>query len=597
VSLRTVYTVLEEAADRYGDLPALCQPAGGGNYRVYSWIEYKQVTAEIAAGLRTLGIGKGDTVALECETRAEFYLADVGILANGSVAAALYRSYPPAQHVHTLRACGAKAVFVEDSDSLRSLQTACDPPLDLYWIVLTGTAGGAMSLDELRARGRKSMEESPELFAAIRRELHPSDPAILYLTSGVTGEPKMAVVSHAALVANIDMGPSVLGLTPEDCTIAFLPAAHITQRVVLELLPIVCGMPVWFVESLGKLPHALRVIRPTIFLAPPRLWERVYTSARTEIEKRPAFARKLFYGAVGLSAEVHRREHEGRTVPRWMRHTLRWADKIAFRPIRARFGDRLRIAVSGAAPLGKQLAEFYEALGIPIAEGYGLTEGGIVALNPLDHPRAGSVGKPLPGIEVKLADDGELLVKSPSLFTGYYNDPKTTAEVKRDGWLYTGDTAEIDADGFIQITGRKKEVIIASNGKKVFPARVESLFNLEPIINHVVLFGEGQTYVSALLTVNAGVADTLKGMERLQGQVTAAPVLAEVKRAVARVNSQLAPFEQIRRYRVLDRDFTIESGELTATLKVRRIRVAENFREVIEEMQGINSNATAAGEP
>ncbi len=304
----------------------------------------------------------------------------------------------------------------------------------------------------------------------------------------------------------------------------------------------------------------------------------------------------MFYVAIGLSAEVHRLEHEGRTVPGWMRRTLRWADKIAFRPIRARFGDRLRIAVSGAAPLGKQLAEFYEALGIPIAEGYGLTEGGIVALNPLDHPRAGSVGKPLPGIEVKLADDGELLVNAPCIFTGYYNDPKTTAEVVRDGWLHTGDTAEIDADGFIYITGRKKEVIIASNGKKIFPARIESLFALEPIINHVVLFGEGQTYVSALLTVNAGVADNLKGMEGLQGQVTAAPVLAEVKRAVARVNSQLAPFEQIRRYRVLDRDFTIESGELTATLKVRRTRVAENFRELIEEMQGINSDAAAAGE-
>ncbi len=184
----------------------------------------------------------------------------------------------------------------------------------------------------------------------------------------------------------------------------------------------------------------------------------------------------------------------------------------------------------------------------------------------------------------------------PFLCALYYNDPKTTAEVVRDGWLHTGDTAEIDADGFIYITGRKKEVIIASNGKKIFPARIESLFALEPIINHVVLFGEGQTYVSALLTVNAGVADNLKGMEGLQGQVTAAPVLAEVKRAVARVNSQLAPFEQIRRYRVLDRDFTIESGELTATLKVRRTRVAENFRELIEEMQGINSDAAAAGE-
>ncbi len=592
---RTAFTALEEAASQFGKLAALCQPAGEGKHRVYSWIEYRDIAREIAAGLRSLGIGKGDIVALDSETRAEFYLADLGILANGSVAAAMYGSYPAALLVHTLRSCGAKAVFVEDPDTLRVLQAAGDPPLAVDWILLTGTAESALSLEDLRERGRRSIESDPGLPARIASELHPSDPAILYLTSGATGEPKMALASHAALLANMDMGPAVLGLTPEDATIAFLPSAHIAQRVVVELLPICCGTPVWFVESLAKLPPALRSVRPTIFLAPPRFWERVYTSTCTEIQKRSPIVRKLFYGALGLGIDARRRERDGKSVPRWMRNTLKLADRLVFRKLRVRFGDRLRLPVSGAAPLGKELAEFFEVIGMPIVEGYGLTEGGIVILNPLDRPRPGSIGKPLPGVEIRLAPDGELLVRAPCLFTGYFNDPKATLEVLRGGWLYTGDTAEIDAAGFIYITGRKKEVIISSNGKKIYPVRIEGLFKLEPIINHVVPLGDGETYVAALLTINTGVAETLKGAEHLRGRpmseiVSAPPVVAEVKRAVAHVNAQLAPFEQIRRYRILDRELTIQGGELTATLKIRRSRVLSNYRAVIEELYIVREN-------
>jgi long-chain acyl-CoA synthetase len=278
-----------------------------------------------------------------------------------------------------------------------------------------------------------------------------------------------------------------------------------------------------------------------------------------------------------------------------MRNTLKLADRLVFRKLRVRFGDRLRLPVSGAAPLGKELAEFFEVIGMPIVEGYGLTEGGIVILNPLDRPRPGSIGKPLPGVEIRLAPDGELLVRAPCLFTGYFNDPKATLEVLRGGWLYTGDTAEIDAAGFIYITGRKKEVIISSNGKKIYPVRIEGLFKLEPIINHVVPLGDGETYVAALLTINTGVAETLKGAEHLRGRpmseiVSAPPVVAEVKRAVAHVNAQLAPFEQIRRYRILDRELTIQGGELTATLKIRRSRVLSNYRAVIEELYIVREN-------
>ena len=397
-----------------------------------------------------------------------------------------------------------------------------------------------------------------------------TDPAVLYLTSGATGEPKMGLVTHAALTANIDMGPRVLPLTPSDSTIAFLPSAHIAQRVVIELLPIRMGVPVWFSESLAKLPHELKSIGPTFLLAPPRVWERIFASVTAEVKKRGAFSRRMFYGAVGLGAEVARLREEDRPVPKTMLSLLKIADRVAFSKIRTRLGGRLRLAASGAAPLGKDLARFYAAIGMPLIEGYGLTEGGVVCLNPLHRPKSGSIGVRLPGVDLRLAEDGELLIQSPTLFSGYLNDPAATNAVLRDGWLYSGDIAEFDADGYVYITGRKKELIVSSNGKKIYPARIELLFKSEPIINQVVLIGDRLPYVTALVTVNA--AESASSTE------------AEVKKAVARVNRRLAPFEQIRKFRILEREFSIESGELTPTMKVRRNRVLENHRELVSEL-------------
>lgn len=567
-----MYVVLEEAAQAFGNAVALHQPTGKGQYRTHTWNEYKRAAEEIACGLRELGIGRGDTVALHSETRAEFYLADLGVLSNGSIAAALYTTYPFSDQAKNIRSSYAKAVFMEDPESMRALIEASggESLSGLHWIVLTGEAEGAITLEELRAKGRASLKSDPNAFDRIRAEVSAEDPAVLYLTSGATGEPKMGLVTHAALAANIDMGPQVLALGPQDCSIAFLPSAHIAQRVVIEFLPIRMGIPVWFSESLAKLPHEMKAIRPTFLLAPPRVWERVFASINTEVKKKSAAARKMFEGAVGLGAEVSRLREEGKPVPKTMRALLKIADRLVFSKIRSRLGGRMRLAASGAAPLGRDLARFYAAIGMPLIEGYGLTEGGVVCLNPPDRPKSGSIGIKLPGVELRLAEDGELLINSPTLFSGYHNDAEATAAVLRDGWLYTGDIAEFDAEGYVYITGRKKELIVSSNGKKIYPARIEMLFKTEPIINQVVLIGDRLPYITALLTVNA--TDGLASPE------------AEVKKAVARVNRKLAPFEQIRKFRILERDFSIESGELTPTMKVRRNRVLENHRDVVSEL-------------
>ncbi len=569
---RTMYALLEEAAARGGSRPALYQPVPGAEHRAYSWNEFAAAAREVAVALRGLGVGKGAIVGLASEARAEFCLADLGIMANGSIAAALYTSYPVSELVRELGACDAQALFVESPTLLRALKADPRFPPNLPVVLLSGTATGVMTLDDLRALGREAMERDPELFSRIAAEVKPEDGAILYLTSGATGEPKMGLVTHESVVSNVEMGPKVLDIGPEDSVLAFLPPAHITQRLALQMLPIYCSVPVWFAESLMKLPDEFLRVRPTVFVAPPRLWERVHSSIRMEVRKRGRIVSALFDSAVRLGLAGVRLRLAGKRPSLPKRLLLAAADRVFFRRMRARFGGRLQICGSGSAPLGKELAGFFLAIGLPLIEGYGLTEGGVVILNPPGETRPGSVGKPLPGVEACIADDGELLVRGPTIFSGYYKDPAASAEILRDGWLHTGDLAEIDSDGYIYITGRKKDVIILSNGRKVYPAHIESLLRLDPIINQVLLVGDGKPYVAALVTVKA---------ETQPRDQTA--IEAGVRRAVSRVNGSLAPFEQVRKFRVIERDFSIDAGELTATLKVRRRRAIENFREKVAE--------------
>jgi long-chain acyl-CoA synthetase len=574
MTIETVPQLLRNAAQRYGNRLALRQPSGK-EVCTWTWSEYLEAAEQIAGGLRALGIGAGDHVAICSETRAEFYLADQGILMNGSVSAALYPSYPADELKATIARADAKALFVEDPKTFAKLKDAAVAHI----ILLTGEAQGAVSLAQLRRHERYSAEVQPE------------DDAILYLTSGATGEPKMVMVTHGALLANIRMGPAVLPLLPDDITVAFLPSAHIAQRVVVELLPILSGAAVSFAESLSKLPGEIRSVQPTYFLAPPRMWERVYSSIRAEVMKKPPVARKIFFAAVGLGLGAARYKREGKAVPWRIRLPLQIADKLIFSKIRERFGGRLRVAVSGAAPLGADLAEFYEAVGMPLIEGYGLTEGGVSAFNPIDSPRPGSIGKALPGVEFKVGEDGELLIRSQCLSSGYYKDPVATAEVLRDGWLHTGDVGTIDPSGYIYITGRKKELIVSSNGKKIFPARVETMFKFEPLISQVVLAGDRLPHLVALFTIHDTVAESIGGAKDGGVPVHQAPqVIAEVQKIVNRVNKQLAPFEQVKRFRILPREFTIEHGEVTATMKVRRRQVLENFRAELDSLYQVSAS-------
>ena len=593
---RNVFTVLEETASKYGNASALHQPLGakgGGKYRSYSWNEWLTTSREIALGLKSLGLVKGDIVCILCETRAEFYLVDLAVMGAGGVSAALYTAYPIPDLARDIGKAQPRFLFVEDAKTLDGLikelnnQQVAVPQ---HVILMTGEKEGTLSLTELRELGKKVLETDASSFQALQHEISPSDPAILYLTSGATGAPKMGLTSHAAILANLEMGPVVLPITPEDSTVVFLPSAHIAQRIVLELVPMRMGTPVWFSESLARLPNELRSIKPTVFLAPPRVWERMYATIQTELRKRPAFAKKLFYGALGLGLEATRRREAGKPIPAVMARLLKIADKIAFTKVRERLGGRIRVAASGAAPLGRDLASFYAAIGMPLIEGYGLTEAGIICFNPIQQPRSGSIGKVLPGVDLRVAEDGELQVRTPCMFDGYYHDEAATRSVLADdGWFSTGDIAEVDAEGYWYITGRKKELIVSSNGKKIYPARIENLFKMEPLVNQVLLIGDKKPYVTALLTLNMAQLEAVNGAKQVDqqppGDVTqSGPVTKAVQEAVTRVNRQLADFERIRRFKILEQDFSIEAGELTPTMKLRRGRVLENYSSLVTEL-------------
>jgi long-chain acyl-CoA synthetase len=592
---RTVFTVLEETAAQYGEAIALYQPSGSKSargYRTYSWNEWLTTAREIGLGLRALGVQKGEVVCVLCETRAEFYLVDLGIMAAGAMAAALYTAYPMPDLVKSVLGADPKFLFLENPKTREDLlKAAADKGVTLaaQQILITGEADGVLTLDRLQQMGRDILERDPGAAAAMADEISPSDAAILYLTSGATGEPKMGVTSHAAILANLDMAPTAFPIGPQDSTVVFLPSAHIAQRIVLELIPMRMGTPVWFSESLAKMPGELKSIRPTMFLAPPRVWERMYATIVSEVKKKPLIAKKIFHGALGLGLTAAKLRQEGKPLPAWMSRMLKVAEKLVFSKVKARLGGRLRIAASGAAPLSKDLAEFFAGIGMPLVEGYGLTEAGVICFNPLDRPKPGSIGKILPGIAMRLADDGELQVKTPCIFQGYYRDDAATASViSADGWFSTGDIAENDNEGYWYITGRKKELIVSSNGKKIYPARIEGLFKMEPLVNQVVLIGDKKPYVTALLTVNVAQAQALKGLDSkdLNGDalINAEPVSKAVQDAVKRVNRQLAEFERIRRFRVLERDFSIDQGELTPTMKIRRGRVLENHKELVSQL-------------
>ncbi len=575
-ALRDAITAHEGVALR---LPSATDPA-------LTFADVARVGDEIAAGLAALGIEAGDRVAILSGTRPEWTLADLGALWAGATVVPIYSTNSPEECEYVLAHSGARAVLCEDAAHLQKIDGARCPDLE-HRIVLTGEAAGAMTLAELRERGRGLVAT---VIPARLEAIAPDDVATLVYTSGTTGPPKGCMLTHANLLATVEMYRDRLALGPDMRAYLFLPLAHALARVTQYVVLTVGGELVYWRGDPKQIVAELAEAQPTHFPSVPRIFEKIHTAILGGVEEQAALKRLIFSWAVAEGARARRRERVGaRTGPlAHRRHAL--ADRLALSKVRAAFGDGLYLALTGAAPIGAEILEFFDACGVLVLEGYGLTESCAAStLNTIDEHRFGTVGRPLPGTQVAVAPDGELLIRGPHVFAGYYRNAEATGETLKDGWLRTGDLGSVDEDGFVRVTGRKKELIITSSGKNISPDNIEELLRETRWISQAIVFGDNKPYLVALLTLDPDQA------AKLAERVGAPPndlaalarhpgVRAELQRSVDAVNERFARIEQIKRFAILDHDLSQPAGELTPTLKIKRAVVTARYNDLVEEL-------------
>ena len=592
-------TVVERFRDRVvtqPQRPALRYHQGDG-WRAMDWGEYGRTVDEVAAGLLTLGIEPGDRVGLLSSNRAEWHIADLAILSVGAVTVPVYPTSSSPQVAYVLSDSGARVCFVDGPEQLAKVLLHLPELSGLERIVglvpMPGLDRDAVMLDidQLRTDGRGRLADSPDAVARRAAAIVSDDIATLVYTSGTTGPPKGAVLTHGNLGWTVDAVEAMVGLTPDDRLLSYLPLSHIAERLTSHIGQIASGGETWFAQSLATVPEDLRACRPTIFFAVPRVWQKFHDAILDKIADAPKPLRLALERYVALGkAMVAAREAGSELAPR-QRGMYAVLDRTIGAKLRKQLGlDQARIIVSSAAPIHPDLIRWFHGLGIPIAEVWGQTEDcGPATLNPPDAIRIGTVGLPLPGLEVRIADDDELLVRGGSVCHGYFGLPDATAAlIDPDGWMSTGDLGAIDDHGYVRITGRKKDLIINAAGKNISPSEIESRLAMEPLIGQAVVVGDGRKYLVALLTLDpddaADWATHHGAFADISSLINDPALRAEVAAGVERVNREHAPVEQIKHWRLLHEPFTVEGGELTPTMKVKRAFVMERHADLVDEM-------------
>lgn len=593
---RTVVERFRDRVDSQPERPAL-RYRDDGTWASLDWGGYGRAVDEVGAGLLTLGIEPGDRVGLLSGNRPEWHIADLAILSIGAVTVPVYPTSSSPQVAYVLADSGARVCFVDGPEQLAKVVLHLSELPALERIVgllpLPGLDHVAVVLDlrQLRTDGRDHLTAHPDAVAERARAVDPDDLATLVYTSGTTGPPKGAVLTHGNLGWTVEAVESMVGLSPDDRLLSYLPLSHIAERVTSHIGQIASGGETWFAQSLASVPEDLRACRPTIFFAVPRVWQKFHDVILEKIADSPKPLRLALerYVALGGAAVVAR--ERGAELSSKERRMLRVLDRTIGAKLRKQLGlDQARIIVSSAAPIHPDLVRWFHGIGIPIAEVWGQTEDcGPATINPPEAIRIGTVGRPLPGLEVRVAEDDELLVRGGSVCQGYFGQPEATAAlIDPDGWMSTGDLGAIDDDGYVRITGRKKDLIINAAGKNISPSEIESRLALEPLIGQAVVVGDGRKYLVALLTLDPDdAADwaTHHGTFADIATLINDPALrAAVEAGVDRVNREHAPVEQIKYWRLLHEPFSVEGGELTPTMKVKRAVVIERNADLVEEM-------------
>jgi long-chain acyl-CoA synthetase len=556
---------------------------------------------DLALGLSSLGVGTGDRVAIMSESRPDWLTADLAILTRGGVTVPVYATLTAAQARYIIQDSGARVAFVSTAEQLDKLQRVRHELPSLEAIVsfapVAKASPSVLTLDDLIARGHaRLMGEwgAGRQFRDGAREIRPDQLATIIYTSGTTGEPKGVMLSHHNLISNLMAGHTVVPVGPDDVSLSFLPLSHSFERLV-SYVYLAHGVTIVFAESMDTVGRDLGIVRPTVMTGVPRVYEKFQARILERGHALPQPRRTLFYWGVIVAHAKARAEGNGGRAGAVLALEAKIAERLVFSKIREGVGGRLWCLVSGSAPLPMHTAEFFFGLGLPITEGYGLTETSpVVTANPTHATRLGTVGKPIPGVEIRIADDGEVLVRGPNVMIGYYHKPAETAAVLRDGWFHTGDIGAVDASGYLRITDRKKDLLVTSGGKKVAPQPVEAILKRSPLVTEAVLLGDRRRFISALIVPD------FKALERRLQDLGRPPaerdemvkrddVVALYQEIVEGLNRDLSQFEQIKKFRVLPREFTIESGELTPTMKVKRKAVEQQWAAEIDELYSVGA--------
>jgi long-chain acyl-CoA synthetase len=579
------------------DKPAHLRFKRGETWHDISSAEFRRAVEELSMGLRALGIDRGDRVGILSENRPEWAFADLATLTAAAVDAPIYATLTPPQILYILNDSEAKALFVSTPAQARKVQEIRAQATHLQHVIRmeempADAAAGTISIDEVRAQGRPALQADPEAVRKRAAEVKEADLATLIYTSGTTGDPKGVMLTHRNLVSNTVGSSQVFAaMGKDDVALSFLPLCHVFERMSGHYLMLLQGCAIAYAESVEKVPANMVEVRPTVMCSVPRLYEKMYARVHEKVASDPPMRQKIFRWAVGVGREMFRHQIEHRTPGLLLRAQFAVADKLVFSKIKERTGGRLRLFVSGGAPLAREIAEFFGAAGLLILEGYGLTETSpVITVNRPDAIKPGSVGLPIKDVEIKIAADGEILTRGPHVMKGYFKKPDATAEaIDPDGWFHTGDIGVIDERGFLTITDRKKDIIVTSGGKNIAPQPIERLLKSSPLVGEVVMIGDRRNFPAALVIP---AFEALEKWAREKGvsfasreELIARPeVVALYDHTVKELTAELAQFERIKKIALLPREFSIETGELTPKLSVKRRVVEQKYKDVIDRL-------------
>jgi long-chain acyl-CoA synthetase len=567
-----------------------------GAWRATSSLELERAVSEISMGLRGLGVEKGDRVAILSENRPEWAFADLATLCAGAVDAPVYATLTPPQVQYILADSEAKVAFVSSAaQAAKVAEVRAKLPSLVHVVSFDEPAPpGTMPLEELRARGREALAKDPD--AVVRRagEVTRDDLATLIYTSGTTGDPKGVMLTHGNLVHNIVAAAKVFPAVDHEWTcLSFLPLCHSFERTAGHNFMLYRGVTIAYAESVEKVPENMAEVRPHIMCSVPRLYEKMYARVNEKVASDPPLRQRIFAWAVGVGRQVFAHTVANTEPGPFLKARFALADRLVFSKIKARTGGRLRLFISGGAPLAREIAEFFGAAGMLVCEGYGLSETSpVITCNRPGAVRPGTVGLPLEHVEVKIAPDGEILTRGPHVMKGYFKRPEATAEaIETDGFFHTGDIGFLDKDGFLVITDRKKDIIVTSGGKNIAPQPIENRLKTNKFFTEVVMIGNKRNFASALVVPNFEVLEAwarsrgLAGVDR-EELVRRPEVTAHYQALVDEMTSDLAQFEKIKKVALLAREFSQERGEITPTLKVKRRVVEERYKAAIDAMYG-----------